>query len=237
MLDLALRQSPVEIGHASSFESVAEVGRLIYADGRLSLDPDWRGSYAVAESQGDAWDSTVGAGSVWFMDMGSSTGTASQRAFRFSVDDVADRDVIDIIGTPGARNFGPPLFDPVRNVLVHFDSAAGQVAAHRYHGPGNLELLWQHALRNTVQMMCWADTGELIIEDRPGTTQGARASADLVVLDIETGRERGRAPIGMRTTGGMFCCPGFGRDFYVAGRSGGGQRGSGIARVHVDDNA
>lgn len=69
-------------------------------------------------------------------------------------------------------------------------------------------------------------------------TQGARASADLVVLDIETGRERGRAPIGMGTTGGMFCCPGFGRDVYLAGRAGGGgAQDYGIARVYVDDNA
>lgn len=66
----------------------------------------------------------------------------------------------------------------------------------------------------------------------------ARASADLVVLDIETGRERGRAPIGMGTTGGMFCCPGFGRDVYVTGRAGGGgAQDYGIARVYVDDNA
>ena len=116
---------------------------------------------------------------------------------RLSLDDAADRDVIDVIGTPGARNPGPPLFDPVRNVLVHYDMNSGQVAAHRYHGPGNLELLWQHALRNSVQMICWADTGELVVEDRPARPNPARPSADLVVLDIETGHERGRAPIGM----------------------------------------
>ena len=77
-----------------------------------------------------------------------------------SVDDAADRDVIDVIGTPRARNVGPPLFDPVRNVLVHYDMTAAQVAAHRYHGPDNLELLWQHALNNAVQFLCWAEIGE-----------------------------------------------------------------------------
>jgi hypothetical protein len=213
---------------------------LIYAEGRLSLDPDWRGSYDVADGQGDAWDSTVGAGSVWFMDMGAymGAGTASQRAFRFSVDNAADRDVIDVIGRPGGFNGAPPLFDPVRNVLVHYEANAGQVAAHRYHGPGNLELLWRHDLRNYVQMMCWADTGELVVEDAPARPNPARAITDLVVLDIETGHERGRVPIGMGRSGGMFCCPGFGRDFYVCGGTGGGLPGDGnTARVYVDDNA
>ncbi len=120
------------------FTSATEIGRLIYVDGSLSLDPDWKGSYAVADGQSDAWDSTVGAGSVWFMDMGRG-GTASQRAFRFSVDDAADRDVIDVIGTPGADNSGPPLFDPVRKVLVHYDSNAGQVAPPEHSNAGGAE--------------------------------------------------------------------------------------------------
>jgi len=224
------------------FTTPTEVGRLIYADGRLSLDPDWKGSYAVAEGQSDAWDSTVGAGSVWFMDMGRG-GTASQRAFRFSIANPADRDVIDVIGKPGARNPGPPLFEPVRKVLVHYDSNGEQVVAHRYHGPGQLELLWERNFLNNVQMMCWADTGELVVEDAPAPPDDGGVSADLVVLDIETGQERGRAPIGMGRTGGMFCCPGFGRDVYVCGGTGGGlgdegrTRVYGIARVYVDDTA
>ena len=69
-------------------------------------------------------------------------------------------------------------------------------------------------------MMVWADTGELVVEDadRP-TAFGDRDYSALVVLDIETGEELGRAPTGGPSMG-MFRCPGFGRDVYVASGAG-----------------
>ncbi len=98
----------------------------------------------------------------------------------------------------------------------------------RYEGPGKLTPLWRNDFRNTVQMMLYADTGELVLEDAPGLLPMAEPQeGEAVVVDIETGQERARAPIGARASLGMFLCPGFGRDFYAV--SGWGP----IARIFV----
>lgn len=64
---------------------------------------------------------------------------------------------------------GPPLYDPERRILVHYDTLGRTVVAHRYQAPGQLELLWKLRMRNSVQMMLYADTGELVLEDSPRT--------------------------------------------------------------------
>ena len=73
------------------------------------------------------------------------------------------------------------------------------------------------ASRNFVQMMVFADTGELVLEDSalPRAFGGETDASAVVVVDIESGDELGRAATGAPTLG-MFLCPGFERDFYVA---------------------
>lgn len=222
-----------ERGEFVYFTTDREVRRLRYDTGELALDDRWRGSYGVGEGQSDGWDTTLGSDCVWMMDMGRPPGwmgggTAPQRAFRFSMADPSERDVVDDLGLPGAWNPGPPLYDPVRQVLVHYDSVNGVVAAHRYRRPGVLEPLWSRDLRNFMQMMCWADTGELVVEDAqaPARTMGS-SEGEVVIVDIETGAEKGRASSGTPATFGMFCCPGFGRDFYLASLPGA------VARIFV----
>jgi hypothetical protein len=221
-------------GELIYFTTDRDVRRLRYRDGSLSLDAEWVGTYSIDEGQSDAWDTSIGTDSIWLMDMGRlpswrPPGTARQRAFRFSVSDPSKRDIVDCIGRPGAFNTGPPLYDPVRRVLVHYDALNGVVAAHRYVEPGTLEPLWQHELRNFMQMICWADTGELVVEDANAPFAAAGdAEADMVVLDVESGVEKDRVAVGFPSTSGMFCTPGFARDFYVASVRGG------VARVYVD---
>jgi hypothetical protein len=50
------------------------------------------------------------------------------------------------------------------------------------------------------------------------------------VVDIETGQERGRVAMGSPMTAGMFLCPGWDRDLYVATLPGV------IARVAVESS-
>ena len=70
--------------------------------------------------------------------------------------------------------------------------------------------------------------GELVIKDASSPDPLARdPSADAVLVDIETGSEIGRAPIGAAATTGMFCSPGFDRDFYVCSLAGV------VARIYV----
>ena len=221
----------------------------------LSVDPTWGGSYRVPlpqEAEADAvdaaevaeaeamyqsagWDTCLGSGCIWMMDMGRplywppGMANAPQRAFRFSLDDATDRDVIDAIGEAPAWNPGPPLYDPERRILVHYDTLGGVVVAHRYEGPGDLPQLWRREYRNSVQMMLYPHTGELVLEDSPNVMGDATDGA-VVVVDIETGAEKGRAPLRERGTMGMFLCPGFGRDFYVCSIAGT------IARVYVEQD-
>ena len=210
------------------FTSATQVYRLRYDAGSLALDSRWRASYEVpGEEQADGWDTCLGSDSLWMMDMGRppqwrGAAGAPQRAFRFSLDDPSRRDVLVAFGLPEAFNPGPPLYDPERRILVVYDMRNAKVGAWRYAGPGRLEQLWQHDYRSSVQMILYSDTGELVLED------GDPAGGSVVIVDVETGAERGRAPTGTPFLGGMFFCPGFGRDLYAASVSGA------ISRIYVE---
>lgn len=223
--------------------TATHVKRLKYANRVLTEDAEWGATYHVpveGEVQSDGWDTCIGSGSVWMMDAGRpptwiGPSSAPQRAFRFSIDNPSDRDVVDHISKPFAFNPGPPLYDPERKILVHYDTINRTVVAHKYAGPGGgMGVLWKHDIRNTVQMMLYPDTGELVLEDSPkvlSVSNGKYFNGFAVVLDISTGQEKGRAPLNHKGTMGMFLCPGFERDFYVAAINGT------IARVMIDDNA
>ena len=67
--------------------------------------------------------------------------------------------------SPFAWNPGPPLFDPSRRILVHYDSFNGGVVGHHCPTGGEAEQIWRIEAHNYLQMMVFKDTGELIIED------------------------------------------------------------------------
>lgn len=136
---------------------------------------------------------------------------APLRVFRFSTADAADRDVLMPFGDPGGWNAAPPLYDPERRILVCFDTANARVGAFRYHGVGDVRPLWQKAYRNTNQLTLFADTGELLVDDVKPLRRW-----DAVVVDIETGREKGRVDTGCGMSGAMWYAPGFSRDFYTS---------------------
>ena len=215
------------------FTSSTQLYRLRYEAGALSLDRDWRGSYDIpGADQSDAWDTCIGSDSIWMMDMGRpppwhGLATAPQRLFRFSQSNPEECDVIDTFEMPNAFNVGPPLYDPDRRILVAYDMRNGKVGAWRFDGPGRYPALWQHDWRCSVQMILYSDTGELVLEDGAAPS-GAPGDSMAVVVDIETGEERGRAACGSSMLGGMFFCPGFERDFYSAS-----MRGA-IARFYVE---
>ncbi len=219
-----------DTGEFVYFTSATRVYRLRYGAGKLTLDPGWHGSYDVAgEDQADGWDTCLGSDSLWMMDMGRPPqwrggASAPQRAFRFSLDDPSQRDVLVAFGLPDAFNPGPPLYDPERRILVAYDMRNAKVGAWRFEGPERLGPLWQRDFRSSVQMILYSDTGELVLED---AAVGDPAGGSVVIVDIQTGSELGRAPSGTPMLGGMFLCPGFGRDLYAASTSGA------ISRIYV----
>ena len=72
-------------------------------------------------------------------------------------------------------------------------------------------------------MTLYADTGELLVDDCK--TMGRW---DAVVVDVETGEEKGRVDTDCVASGGMWYTPGFGRDFYTSTGLGG------IARIYAE---
>ena len=208
--------------------------RLRYADGRLELDDSWIASYDVpGEDQSFAWDTCIGDDSVWFMDMGGAPGAlvmlrarpvgtgpipqtlpetarGPQHVFRVSTSDANDRDVLTPFGLPEGGIIAPPLYEQESHVLVSYDSNNGRLGAWRYGGPGDLRPLWLKDVKNYMQPMLFAETKELIVGD-------VQADGDyVVVLDLETGAERGRVHSGAPQLTGMFFCPGWNRDVYYA---------------------
>ena len=60
-----------DAGEFIYFTTDTDVLRLRYADGALTLDEGWGGSYAVeGADQSAGWDTCLGSGSLWMMDMG-----------------------------------------------------------------------------------------------------------------------------------------------------------------------
>ena len=209
--------------------------RLNYINSNLVLDT-WKRSYEVTgEAQSDAWDTTIGDDRIWLMDMGRPPGwmrpgIAEQRAFGFSLTDESEKLVLANHNSPFAWNPGPPLFDPSRKILVHYDSFNGGVVAHYCPSVGETEQIWRIDAHNYLQMMVFKETGELVIENAelPPHFGGERVKAEAIVVNIETGEEISRANTGAPSLG-MFSSPGFSRDFYVASLLGT------LARVFVQE--
>ena len=224
------------------------VYRYRYARGRLSFDRDWQPRYRDPDSpQGLAWDSCIAGGSAWLMDNGDVNAVrdmfsrhpnrlalrdpaqparmplgpemagwqGSQRLIRVGLANHGDADIVALFDEPRAFIIAPPVFVEPQRIVVAWDSANAQLTALRYHGPGKLERLWQRPLRVTMQPMVYPDTGELVVNDyRVEALQD-----DIVVLDLETGEERGRVYTGSPVANGMFLTPGFGRDLYYCSNS------------------
>jgi hypothetical protein len=197
------------------------VFRYRYAAGRLARDGDWSAGYRTQSDteQSYGWDPVVAAGSVWFMDNGEARYEGSLRGggvasgplhlHRIGVDAAADRDVLTPFGLPHGTIVNPPLVDPVRGVAVAYDSGNARIAGFRVAGPGRFARRWEPPFGASNHFLFYADTGELVVND----FQDA-GGEHVVVLDVETGAERGRVAIGSPVQSVLFQAPGFGRDLY-----------------------
>ncbi len=157
---------------------------------------------------------------------------------RVSLADSADHEIVEVCGTPRGAVTDPPLYDEARRIVVAYDSANGIVQAFRFDGA--LRPLWRRELSHAAHMLLFGETGELVLHDfhgpawqrtRAGRAVGRRFTAPLrharlrraltrmsrdevVVVDIETGAERGRAAVPTLMQSVVFPAPGFDRDLY-----------------------
>jgi hypothetical protein len=207
---------------------------------RYRSQPDQSYGWDVALTGGHAWFMDNGDHDFVTTMLGAGTARGPVHLVRVSLTDASDHELVPVCGAAGGSITNPPLFDPQRRVAVAYDSANGVLAAFRFRG-GRLDPLWQRLFASAGHMLLFADTGELVAYDfhalpgartrlarATGRRGGARlvlsprvrrlaarlAHEDVLVLDVETGVERGRASVPSLFQSVLFPCPGWNRDVY-----------------------
>lgn len=217
-----------------SIARLSAIGDLVYVVGVSSIfryrwdiatlslkrDPDWQQDYIGDRQQSYGWDVVLNGDHAWFMDNGKHTyfrkmigagvNPTANRLIRVSMSDPTDASALEISGKRGGSITNPPLFDAARKIIVAYDSANSFLRAWRFE-PSSRELapLWQKSPFGCAShMILYQQTGELVINDfRNG-------GEEVVVLEIESGKELARCRCGGWNQGVVFPSPGWERDFY-----------------------
>jgi hypothetical protein len=163
----------------------------------FTLDPNWSAPYRTAGSgsSGASSDVYVGQGVV-FADNTSPTATTPMRVFSQAAGGGLSSTQAFVSDAAG-WNFFMMLGDPFRTgIVVVEDQLNGQVAAYRVCAGGStVQRLWEtDAYRVAAGAAIAWDRGHLYIDDRRCSSAKA-CELFLVVLDLESGREMGRARV------------------------------------------
>jgi hypothetical protein len=124
--------------------------------------------------------------------------------------DASDHQTLEVCGLAGGSITNPPLIDVQRRIVVGYDSANRVLQAWRFdEALRSLQPLWRKSPFGCAShMIHFPDTGELVVNDY------RRHGEEVVVLDIESGAERGRVRTGGLMQGVVFPSVGWHRDFY-----------------------
>jgi hypothetical protein len=185
----------------------------------LVLDDAFVAPYRTVEGQTYGWDCVIAAGAAWFLDNGDGSegytgtlrghGVSSAPLHLVRVDlSNGNVDMVEICGLEGGLVANPPVVDAARGIAVGYDSGNGRMAAFAID---DLTPRWQREQNHGSHMVLFAETGELVTND----FDAARGSDQIVVLDIESGRELARADTGSPVQSVLFPTPGRHRDVYV----------------------
>ena len=187
---------------------------------RLVMDSSWRFDYIGASAQSYGWDLVLDGKNAWFMDngrhrylfrmVGAGVSPSANRLIRVSLTDASDHQMLPVCGEPGGSITNPPLIDLQRQIVVAYDSANCQMQAWRFEPESRAMLpIWRkQGLGCASHMLLYPSTGELVTNDY------RRLGEEVLVLDIETGAERGRVRVGGLNQGVVFPSVGWGRDLY-----------------------
>lgn len=188
----------------------------------LTLDREFEAPYRTLEGQTYGWDAVLAAGAAWFLDdgEGSERYTGSFRGLGLSTAplhivrvDLATSAVTltEVCGLPGGLIANPPLVDVDRSIVVGFDSGNGVLAAFDISVDGGLSPRWSRQQDHACHLLLFPETGELVSADH----DGSRMAEQVVVLDIETGRELARADTGGPLQSAVFPAAGFSGDAFL----------------------
>ena len=187
---------------------------------KAELDEKWTFDYIQGSQQSYGWDPVISGSNAWFMDNGKHSYHLSMinagvkpspvNVIRVALDDTGSNTIVPVTGIAKGSVTNPPLYCPERKILVAYDSANSVVCGFQYDKvSGALSRIWQKTNFGCGgHMIYYRDTGEVVTNDYK------RFSDSSVVLDIESGAERGRAALNSLSQGVVFSCPGWARDFF-----------------------
>ena len=188
----------------------------------LTEDEGWTTRYLLYEGQTFGWDAVIEDGYAWFLDNGEGTSSFGP-SFRGKGASTAPLHLVrvplkggppeflEVCGKTGGIIANPPAVDATRHIAVGYDSGNGIVTAWRYDFPGGPRRLWQREQHQAGHMIVFPDTGELVSYDY----DHERGSENCVILDIESGEEKGRVAINSPVQCVVFPSVGWRRDVYV----------------------
>jgi hypothetical protein len=190
----------------------------------LTLDESWKTEYLRLPGQTFGWDVVLADGSAWFLDNGEGTnafgpsfrgkGTSPSPLHLVRIPLDAERpepEFLEVCGKPGGIIANPPIVDASRRIAVGYDSGNGVITAWRYAEPAAAERIWQRERDQAGHMIVFPDTGELVSHDY----DHQRGTEQCVVLDIETGAEKGRVAVNSPLQSVVFPAVGWNRDVYI----------------------
>ncbi len=172
-------------------------------------------------------------------------------------DDAGSVRSAEISGLPYGTESNPPAWDPVNGVVVGYDAGNAVLTAWKLNGD-ELEPLWKREdFAHAGHLILYPDTRELVVQDfrdfaplrnrmvrnaiRPALRFMGRAAIvrrfsrpigydHLVVLDLDTGEDKGRVEVPSPSQAFLFPAPGWGRDIYY-------QSMTSMARIAVRSTA
>ena len=214
------------IGNTVYVVGVSRVWRYHWHDAsqRLVRDTKWQCHYLQNASQSYAWDMVIEGDHGWLMDngqhnylmsmLGAGQNKSPNRLIRISLKQTDSFQTWPVSGLPFGSITNPPLVDVARRIVVGFDSANRHLKAWRMiSSPDSsdvqLQEIWHlPEMGAASHMLLFPNSGELCVNDYE------RFSEQVVVLDIETGREKSRVRTGGWMQGVVFPSPGWHHDFY-----------------------
>ena len=203
----------------------------------LTPDDAFRPRYRTIDGQTHGWDAVLTGGAAWFLDNGAGTegyagtfrGRGVSPAPLHLVRVALDSGVVtltEVCGLPNGIVANPPAVDAGRGIAVGYDSANGVLTAFDLTVDGATSPRWSREQNHGCHPILYPDTGELVTADH----DAERMMDQVVVLDIETGEERGRVDTGSPLQSVVFLAPGFGRDLYYCAFPG-------VSRITVESAA
>jgi hypothetical protein len=192
----------------------------------LGLDEGFVAPYRTLPGQTYGWDAVLALGAAWFLDdgegshrfdgslRGHGSSTAPLHLVRVDLGSGAVS-LTEVCGLPGGLVANPPVVDVDRRIVVGYDSGNGVVAAFDVADDGSLRPRWRREQDHGCHPLLFPDTGVLVTADH----DRERMADQVVVLDVESGTELGRADTGGPLQSVVFPAVGWDGDVYLTSLS------------------